>query len=1360
MATYYVAPAASGGSDSNAGTIGSPWLTITEACLHVAPGDIVYVRGGTYLYGQVGNEIHNISGVAGNLITIMAYPGEHPVFDYSAETFTTAVIGIHFYNVAYTLLKGIRIIGITQPIENDISQYGIWLSQVTNTTIEFCECDHIGGWGFRTYNNCNNILYLNCDSHHNEDPYSPTPYGGADGFQSDSSSSTNITYRYCRAWANSDDGWDTRLSRGNITIDGCWSFWNGYIPSTVGSTWESAGDGDGIKMSSDGDDGVSTTMRWIQNCLCFENKLVGIESGVNEAPYIRTEIYNNISYSNGTGGISAGDVNYSIIRNNISYSNSGSNFSEGANVTHDHNNSLIDGSGPVVSDADFISINSVGMDGARQADGSLPVRNFLKLMATSALRGAGLAISGLTTDCAGNAWGTPPSLGAYEYGSTPPDIPVTSITVTGEGSATTITTPGGTLQMVTDILPVNATIQTVTWGTHNYTGSGYCDQDGLFHAVSNGTVLVQAFANDGTFVHGDLVITISNQTIDPLIAIIKSLWKFNEPSGVAIDAMGFMNLTVYGATQNIVGKLNKCYSFDGINDYVGGVNEYKFQSISLVRWFKTGVTGTWQNLMSNYYYDAVAGTEQGYDFVINNQNKIEWAVRNSIAEYSIINSTSEVTDDNWHMAVVTFGATYQKVYVDAVLEDTSAAWAHAITYHANSRFLIAKRQDDLFFGGLGDLSFVCEGVLTQEQINTIWNGGNGLDYPFTPIVSPPIETPVTGITISSEGDATTIETPGGSLQMYAAVLPIDADDTSVTWSIVSGLADIGMVNGLLTAVGNGVVVVRATANDLSGVYDDFVVTVSNQLETNPAIAPDREVIGTLNGVAQRILIVKPCKGYYMRWYFCGWHYWFFIDGDVNTLTEGEKYRTLGTRKLAMSSGQVTSEQVIAIRTIMHTREVQLLNADGWANMRIEPGTVNIFDNGINGGEIELVAIVGSKTTYTPVPVVPDVVPIDFVPDCPDVIIGTQVWMCRNYNSKYPGSKVYNNDEDNRLIYGGLYSFAQVKTEGFCPTGWKVPSLTEWQTLITYLGSDPGGKLKEIGTTLWNAPNTGAVDTYNFAAKPTGYFISVFAELGNLGLMWTSDEHDANYARSIALINTDSNIVQGTSLKTAFFGVRLLRIAPATNKDIYGGLYNWAAVKSGLLAPTGFHIPTEAEYEAIILTLDANYIYPSSAIAGSKLKEVGTNHWAGNSDATNISGFTALGAGGRGGGDGGFYTLQDVASFHTSTFDINTPLHHQILELSGNDGSALLTISYFGDAGLSVRCIKDYTILTEGQTGTTIDIDGNIYPTKVIGGYEIMTLNLKTEHYNNGDSIPLVTDNAPWAAGANTGIGAVCYYNNG
>jgi uncharacterized protein (TIGR02145 family) len=124
-----------------------------------------------------------------------------------------------------------------------------------------------------------------------------------------------------------------------------------------------------------------------------------------------------------------------------------------------------------------------------------------------------------------------------------------------------------------------------------------------------------------------------------------------------------------------------------------------------------------------------------------------------------------------------------------------------------------------------------------------------------------------------------------------------------------------------------------------------------------------------------------------------------------------------------------------------------------------------------------------------------------------VTIGTQTWMKKNYDAEYPGSKVYDNDDSNEAIYGRLYTHNQIMQSGFCPEGFHVPTEEEWDVLVNYLLGEAlaGGKLKNVGTALWESPNTGATDESGFRAVPGGKFDIAFELLGLNGLFWLADD---------------------------------------------------------------------------------------------------------------------------------------------------------------------------------------------------------------------------------------------------------------
>ena len=129
--------------------------------------------------------------------------------------------------------------------------------------------------------------------------------------------------------------------------------------------------------------------------------------------------------------------------------------------------------------------------------------------------------------------------------------------------------------------------------------------------------------------------------------------------------------------------------------------------------------------------------------------------------------------------------------------------------------------------------------------------------------------------------------------------------------------------------------------------------------------------------------------------------------------------------------------------------------------------------------------------------------------------------------------------------------------------------------------------------------------------------------------------------------------------------------------IYGALYNWYAVATGKLCPSGWHVPSNDEWSTLYNQ------FGTYVSAGFSLKEAGTAHWESpNTDATNVSGFTALPGGLRSSdfgyvGTHGFWwssteNSTNQAAMHTIHYSYGTIFY----EWSGKH------------RGGSVRCIKD------------------------------------------------------------------------
>jgi uncharacterized protein (TIGR02145 family) len=133
------------------------------------------------------------------------------------------------------------------------------------------------------------------------------------------------------------------------------------------------------------------------------------------------------------------------------------------------------------------------------------------------------------------------------------------------------------------------------------------------------------------------------------------------------------------------------------------------------------------------------------------------------------------------------------------------------------------------------------------------------------------------------------------------------------------------------------------------------------------------------------------------------------------------------------------------------------------------------------------------------------------------------------------------------------------------------------------------------------------------------------------------------------------------------------------KYLYGALYNWYTVNTGLLCPSGWHVPAESEW--LIL---ADFLNGETE-AGGKLKETGFTHWSSpNTGATNETGLTALPGGSRD-SDSEFYGI-GLNSIWWSASESNVDLAY--FHYLSSDEQNIRTFEGSQKNGCSVRCVKD------------------------------------------------------------------------
>ncbi|MBV9947144.1 MAG: right-handed parallel beta-helix repeat-containing protein [Myxococcales bacterium] len=489
-ATFYVSPT---GSDTAAGTMDAPFASWGHAQSAVSPGDTVYFRGGTYRFTQatttcggdtgalVAAVVLSKSGAAGATINYFAFPGEKPVFDFSGITDTTSFncrqIGVRV-QASFLHLKGLELKGTLQLNNLNHESWCVYVIGGTNNLFEQLDAHHNMGPGFFVQRGGNNT-FLNCDSHENEDTMTSNGDGqSADGFgcHPNQAGDTGNVFIGCRAWWNSDDGWDFINASAPCTVRYSWSWYNGYKPDAINSGAPvslAAGNGNGFKGGGHGDpqmlpSGTVPQHTIEQNCAFF-NKANGVYANHD---IVNPFFYNNTSFNNGTDFNMLGldgttTTSVGFLRNNLAFSTDGHRLiadNTNAGPINDMWNSWDTGLGVTVSAADFQSLTFTppascpqaytpagtaccapddmtcfsGLASARSADGSLPVLPFLRLAATSALVDKG-------TDVGLPFSGAAPDLGCFEMGLVfdPSDGGATGAGGSGGGSGGGSSSSGG-----------------------------------------------------------------------------------------------------------------------------------------------------------------------------------------------------------------------------------------------------------------------------------------------------------------------------------------------------------------------------------------------------------------------------------------------------------------------------------------------------------------------------------------------------------------------------------------------------------------------------------------------------------------------------------------------------------------------------------------------------------------------------------------------------------------------------------------------------------------------------------------------------------------------------------------------------
>ena len=429
-ATYYASPNGLGDGSSYF----SPTTFSAGVALLSQPGDTLYLLEGTYFFTDKFSI--NKQGSKSKYIVIAGYPGDKVTLDFHKVAYGTRGITVH----ANSLYVHIKDLAIAYSGKNNLYNEGSYC------LFENLDIYGSADTGCQMKKGGNNLI-INVDSHDNFDyktmSGSTANFGGnADGFADKQFTGAGNHYIGCRAWNNSDDGWDffQRVSTSNTIIENCVCYQNGmpyydmsqnpralgvdkpWFDSKVGTQmtdrfrniititldrYPCQGNGNGFKMGGAGKnpDGTAAPTNHkilIHHCLAVANNARGFDQNNNGGTMW---VYNNTGYDNGYnfGFTTAYGTNY--MQNNVSLSGKNADQPNSKTVAANDHNTW--NSGFACSSADFQSLDTTQILAPRAADNSLAEGTCLRLASGSNLIDAGIDINlGYN--------GYAPDLGCYE----------------------------------------------------------------------------------------------------------------------------------------------------------------------------------------------------------------------------------------------------------------------------------------------------------------------------------------------------------------------------------------------------------------------------------------------------------------------------------------------------------------------------------------------------------------------------------------------------------------------------------------------------------------------------------------------------------------------------------------------------------------------------------------------------------------------------------------------------------------------------------------------------------------------------------------------------------------------------------
>lgn len=427
--TVYVAPT---GSTTGTGAASSP-VAVTTAFTNAKAGDTLLLAAGVY-------SIPYTTGVANTIvcatkatqaapIVVMAPAGQRATLDFQfpKDAWVQDSYGLSLTGSWWLFHR----IAITRA-----GYQGVYVTGSHNS-FDHCAFYENRNSGIEINKGGQYTTLRNCDAYRNYDPKKAGTM--ADGFAPKQTQGPGNRLIGCRAWENSDDGYDAYDSPEIVVFDSCWAFRNGLDVLGYGAV----GNGNGFKIGGLQQPAPDT----LRHCVAFGNPLKGFDQNNNAAGLT---LIHCTGYLNGTnyglgGALTTGKH---VLRNSVSYK--GTTADAFGTATQEKNSWNLSLS---LANSDFESLDTSMARAPRNADGSIPATKLLRPSATSKLLDRGAALMWSYS-------GSAPDLGAFERPSPTGITPRAPSTAASKQGRLDLT-PGGVASPSPDLL-----------GRRGTTGSG------------------------------------------------------------------------------------------------------------------------------------------------------------------------------------------------------------------------------------------------------------------------------------------------------------------------------------------------------------------------------------------------------------------------------------------------------------------------------------------------------------------------------------------------------------------------------------------------------------------------------------------------------------------------------------------------------------------------------------------------------------------------------------------------------------------------------------------------------------------------------------------------------------------------